>query len=142
MTELVVTVGLPASGKTTWAKEWVADDPKHRARVERDQLRLMMHDGLWLGGDTENQVVFAQHAMVRALLRRGISVVVSDTNLAPQVFASWDQMADDERVIFVEKSFREVSLDTCLKRNAKRSGREQVPVSAIVNMYNKYLKEN
>ena len=45
MPTLHITRGLPASGKSTWAREWVAEDPASRAEVNRDQLRLMMHGG-------------------------------------------------------------------------------------------------
>jgi hypothetical protein len=34
-----------ASGKSTWARAWVGEDPKRRAEVNRDQLREMMHGG-------------------------------------------------------------------------------------------------
>ena len=67
--ELVVTRGLPASGKTTWAQAWVADDPTRYARVSRDDLRAMLfgvtddlcpHDsGAWLPPRTRYQPYFA-----------------------------------------------------------------------------------
>ena len=51
MPVLVITRGLPGSGKSTWARQWVSQDPAHRAEVNRDSLRLMMHggyaDGKW-----------------------------------------------------------------------------------------------
>src|SRR3990167_2822145 len=39
--QLVCTRGLPASGKTTWAREGVANDPARRVRVSRDDFRAM-----------------------------------------------------------------------------------------------------
>jgi predicted kinase len=33
MPKLVITRGLPGSGKTTHAVAWVAEDPAHRARI-------------------------------------------------------------------------------------------------------------
>ena len=44
MPTLVITRGLPASGKTTKAREWVAADPVRRARVNRDDVRAQLHD--------------------------------------------------------------------------------------------------
>ena len=41
MTTLTILRGLPGSGKTTRARELVADDPRC-ARVNRDDLRMMM----------------------------------------------------------------------------------------------------
>lgn len=39
MSKIIVTRGLPASGKSTWAKAWVAADPANRVRVNRDAIR-------------------------------------------------------------------------------------------------------
>ena len=46
MTQLLILVGLPGSGKSTLAAQWVDADPAHRARVSRDDLRMMMHGRL------------------------------------------------------------------------------------------------
>jgi len=35
MTTLAITRGLPACGKTTWAREWVEHDPTDRVRAGR-----------------------------------------------------------------------------------------------------------
>ena len=39
MITLLLTRGLPASGKTTFARAWVAESPTDRARINRDDLR-------------------------------------------------------------------------------------------------------
>jgi predicted kinase len=141
MTELTVTRGVPGSGKSYWAKAWVAEDVVRRARIERDQLRLMLHNGDWQGRATENTVVLAQHAMIRALVQDGVSVVVSDTNLHPGVFNELEALAQELDATFIVKDFRDVPLDVCLKRNAQRTGKEFIPKHVILDMYNKYIKE-
>lgn len=138
--ELVVTRGLPASGKSTWAKDWVAQNVRHRARIERDALRAMMHDSVWKGHHTENQVVAVQIAAVSELLQSGISVVVSDTNLDVHVFNTWKNLAEQLGAFFRMQDFRDVPLDVCLERNAKRTGRENIPVPAIRSMYERYIQ--
>ena len=40
---MLILQGLPASGKSTYAKEWVNQDPKHRVRINRDTMRLMLN---------------------------------------------------------------------------------------------------
>lgn len=42
MSKLIITRGLPASGKSTWAKQWVLEDPEHRVRINQDDIRLML----------------------------------------------------------------------------------------------------
>ena len=42
MVNVYITKGLPASGKTTWAKELVASAPNSYKRVNKDDLRAKM----------------------------------------------------------------------------------------------------
>jgi predicted kinase len=42
MQQLIICVGLPASGKSTFSKSWVLEDPKTRVRVCRDDIRRML----------------------------------------------------------------------------------------------------
>lgn len=139
MPELIVTRGLPGSGKSYWAKAWVQEDVTSRARVERDALRLMMHDGVWKGRITEDQVVLAQLAMVSSLLTGGVSVVVSDTNLHPGVFNQLKALSGKLGVDFKVQDFTDVPLSVCLERNAARSGKARVPDEAIYNMHERYI---
>ena len=82
MPQLLILVGLPGSGKSTLAAQWVDADPAHRARVSRDDLRMMLHRRLaWEQRWQEDQVTVAQHALVAALLAAGVSVVADATNL-------------------------------------------------------------
>lgn len=43
--ELIFLKGLPASGKSTWAKEYVRSHKK-ALRVNKDDLRAMCHDSI------------------------------------------------------------------------------------------------
>ena len=40
--KLILMQGIPASGKTTWSKNWVAEDPKTRIRFNNDDIRNML----------------------------------------------------------------------------------------------------
>ena len=41
MKKIILTRGIPASGKSTWAKQEVLKDPEHSIRINRDDLRNM-----------------------------------------------------------------------------------------------------
>jgi predicted kinase len=100
MTELVVTRGLPASGKSTWAKGWVAEDPKNRVRVNRDDLRHMMFGFYWGDGVNEDAVSAAEEAMVKAALAKGQSVVVDATHLKASYVKRWARIHPVTQMLF------------------------------------------
>ena len=37
MKRIILTRGIPASGKSTWAKQEVIKDPEHSIRINRDK---------------------------------------------------------------------------------------------------------
>lgn len=42
MNKIIICRGIPASGKSTWAKQWVLEDPEHRIRINQDDIRNML----------------------------------------------------------------------------------------------------
>ncbi len=121
MTELRITRGLPASGKTTLACEWVAEDCYHRVRVNRDDLRMMMYDRpAPLPHAHEEQVTVAQRAQVTALLRAGQSVIVDDTHLRAKYARAWADLAVDLGVGFTVLDVP-TDVETCVIRDAARA---------------------
>jgi predicted kinase len=130
MRELIVTRGLPGCGKTTWARTWVAGDVEHRARVNRDDIRNMLHAG-YHGEVTEAAVVAAKHAAIRALLIQGMSVVSDDTYLNPAHLEALQAAVSDLTIKLVIIDMRDVSVATCVERNVWRSGSARLPDGRI-----------
>lgn len=134
MTQLILTVGLPGSGKSTWAREWVAEDPSRRARVNRDDLRTMLRGKLvWGDRDLEEQVTIVQHISIRALLLRGISVVVDDTNLNQvtlDTLTSIGQVYGAQVVI----QRMDTPVEECIRRDALRPPDQRVGEQVIRKM--------
>jgi predicted kinase len=133
---LIVTRGLPGSGKSTWARRWVAEDTEHRAEVNRDQLRVMMHGG-WAAA--EPQVTVAAHAAITALLGSGISVVCSDTNLPDRRVLEFAALARRAAVAFRIENFTNVPLGVCIARDAARADKAPVGEQVIRSMYQQFL---
>ena len=139
MPTLTITRGLPASGKTTWAKQRLATDALRAARVNRDDMRRIMHGGLTGANWAERQVTIAQRAAVEALLRGGVDVFCDDTNLRARVVREFAELAALCGAEFVVEDFTEVPLEVCLERDATRPEGERVGEDVIRAMWLRFL---
>src|ERR1035437_3369332 len=94
--KIIMTRGLPGSGKTFFAKEFIKKNPSFK-RVNKDDLRLMIDDGKW-SKDKEKFIIEARDELVKISLDGGFSVIVDDTNLSPKHFAHLTDMFKDAEV--------------------------------------------
>lgn len=135
MTRLLITRGLPASGKTTFARKLQPDV----VRVNRDDLRRMLHGRRLHTQHAEAQVTQAQRAAVEALLRARGSVIVDDTNLRAKTVREWAEMAARFTASFEVHDFTDVPVDECVRRDVDRPEDERVGEDAIRRMHARYL---
>lgn len=117
MPKIVMMKGLPASGKSTRAKELV--NGGSFIRVNRDLLREMLHNGRW-SGKNEDMTILAEKAIAKQALYNGINVVVDDTNLNPSNEAMWRGIADECSAKFEVEELT-TPFDECIRRDAERS---------------------
>jgi predicted kinase len=133
---LLITRGLPASGKTTFARKF----QPYVVRVNRDDVRRMLHGRRLFTPWAEGQVTAVQRAMVEALLRARADVIVDDTNLRPRTVREWAELAARYGATFEVHDFTDVPLAECLRRDAERPADERVGEVGIRRMYDRYLK--
>ena len=129
--KLLCLKGLPASDKSTYAKEL---ESKGWARVNKDDIRKEFFPDCTF--KAEREVVYMQDAEIIAELREGNNVVVDDTNFAPKHQQRLEKIAKEEDADF-EVLLIDTPLEECIKRNRKRAS--NVPMEAILNMYRKYI---
>jgi tRNA uridine 5-carbamoylmethylation protein Kti12 len=118
---ILITRGLPGSGKTTAARMWQREDPTRRVYTDRDDLRLMLFDryGLlpvWM----ENMVSAIQHFTVRDALERGLDVAVADTNLRDDRLEPLLEIAAQFKTPVRYLDFRSVDIEMCILRDDLR----------------------
>jgi predicted kinase len=126
--------GLPASGKSTIAKTYV--DGFNMVRVNKDDLRAMLHNSKWSKAN-EKQVLKIRDQIIRDALANGKSVVVDDTNFAPEHEATLKEIAINHKANF-QVEFVDTPLDECIKRDLNRL--RSVGEKVIRRMYNQYLR--
>jgi predicted kinase len=140
MSRLVIMRGLPGCGKSTMAREWVSVSPGTRAEVNRDAIRLML-GGYTVGSpEQEKMVTKVSHNSIRDLLKSGVEVVCSDTNLQLKHVRELMKIAADAGAEVGFEDMTNVPIDTVLSRNKNRSDKEPVPEHVIWRMYNQNVK--
>lgn len=139
MRKLIVLRGLPASGKSTWAKDYVERNPGW-IRVNKDDLRTMLHNGVW-SMEYEQAVICARDAIIVGALLKDINVIVDDTNFNSAHVTHIMELCKTHNTSFEVKDF-DVDLSDCLRRNAERPESSRVPDKVILDMYAKYVLPN
>ena len=81
MRKVTILRGLPASGKSTWAKEKVGKSNCAIKRINKDNLRAMLDSSKYSKGNESYILQLRDHILLTAL-DLGKSVIVDDTNFA------------------------------------------------------------
>lgn len=151
--QYIITQGIPGSGKSTWAQQWVNEDPFNRVRINRDDLRAAVikddprrwrsEDGFYVNGknkqDFEQKVTQLEHSLTQRALKAGKSVVNDNTNLTPRFIKQISKFAQELNVPIVAKTFP-ITIEEAKRRNANRD--RKVPEHVIENMFKRGLGPN
>ena len=127
--KLILTRGIPGSGKTFWAKAWSLEDPEHRIRLNWDDMRNMM--GLYW--------VPSREPVNKALLRAGLfaamgdsqgyDIVIDNMNLNPKNWKEYEDIIRRHNAMSGSKihytlefkDFFDTPLEECIKRDSLRT---------------------
>ena len=145
MPKIILTRGIQGSGKSTWAKKWVEEDPTHRVRWNNDDFNKML-GYKWLpekaGFIADTRLDFLMNAM-----QRGFDIVVDNMNMDSKHLKSIERLAQDfnetlapsdskDSYTVETKDFFDVPLEECIERDSRR----ETPIGkeVITETYNRY----
>lgn len=144
MKRIILTRGIPASGKSTWAKQEVLKDPEHSIRINRDDLRNM--SGKYWVPTREHYIEACKGIiLICAMNFQFDTIIIDGMNLNPKesgklkgeiamVNAAF-KGGQDKYVVEI-KDFTNVPLDVCLERDSKREN--PIGEDIIKGIFNKY----
>lgn len=134
MAKIIFLKGLPGSGKTTFAKEYIKKHPNTK-RINKDDLRAMLDESVW-SPNNESNVLKVQKAIVVECLFNGYDVILDNTHLNPKHEESYRELCEKTDYEF-EVKFFDVPVEECIQRDKQRT--KPVGAKVIKDMYFKYL---
>jgi predicted kinase len=148
MKKAILTIGISASGKSTWAREYIETSNVNIVEINRDNVRfgiIGVEDwSKWaFTPENEDRVTEVCTQQMDDAIRRGDNIIVSDTNLTEHfIKQTVHKLVMNGYEVSIK--WMPIDLDEALRRNAARSN--PVRTSVIDQQYQKfnslYLKYN
>lgn len=142
--QIILTQGLPASGKSFWAREVIRNSNGKAKRINKDLLREMFDDSKY-SKPNEEFVLSVRDLIVKEALTAGFeTIIIDDTNFEDRHrermlgLAEAHKARTGEEIDVQYKSFTDVPLDTCLQRDSERD--KSVGEKVIKDMHRRYIQ--
>lgn len=149
--EIIICVGIPGSGKTTFAKKWVAEDPKNRIRFNGEDILNSMTSNIYV----KDIYGYIKYELCENIFKYAIennkSIILDNTHIDTDYLRYIYYMINkniyykiDEYCVII-KDFTNIDPEICIERDSKRVkpvGRKEIEkcyLSKIDNVKN-YLK--
>ena len=122
MAKIVLCRGIQGSGKTTWAKQWVLEDPEHRVRFNNDDIRNML--GKYWVTSREHLVSDIKKDFMVSAMEFGYDIVVDNMNFNPKEVEYYENLVDSTlgymNCYSLEYKDFFIPLEVCIERDSKR----------------------
>lgn len=118
MLKVILCKGLPASGKTTWAKKLIKNNPIYK-RVNKDDLRSMIDADVW-SKKNEKMILKIRDDLILKFLEEGYNVIIDDTNIHHKHFQNISKLVKGKAEVEINDSFLNTTVDECIKRDSER----------------------
>ena len=122
MAKIVLCREIQGSGKTTWAKQWVLEDPEHRVRFNNDDIRNML--GKYWVTSREHLVSDIKKDFMVSAMEFGYDIVVDNMNFNPKEIEYYENLVDSTlgymNCYSLEYKDFFIPLEVCIERDSKR----------------------
>ena len=135
MSKILVLCGLPAAGKTSYAREFIKGKTDW-VIVNRDSIREWRGD-YWVPSQ-EDYISDLEEFSIRAAIKRNYNVIIDATNLNPKTQEKWRNIATETKSSIEFKEFY-VPFKEALKRDKNRE--RSVGEKVLKNFYLKYYPD-
>ena len=138
---ILILKGAPASGKTSYCRELIKQEPGKWQRVSKDALRECLGFGEY-SVESEAIVHNTQSSIIRNALQKGFNVVVDSVNSDSKAFKEACKIAKELNinVEILEKTFY-VPLNELILRDSVREGKARVGEEVIRKFWTKLQGE-
>lgn len=132
---LVILSGIPGSGKSTWLRTHLKEGDTY---VSRDEVRfsIINDDEDYFAHETEVFDKFV--ADIEENLNKGLRVFADATHINWASRRKLLERIHNKEDVDIDVYYFKVPLETCIKRNAQRTGRALVPDSVVRRMNSQF----
>lgn len=143
---IILCRGIQGSGKSTWAKQWVTEDPEHRVRFNNDDIRNML--GVYWVPTREHIIYALRYQFLHSAMFYGYDIVIDNMNLNDNEVEFYKRVVESHNdpkgmipdivqshYVLEFKDFP-TPLEECIERDSKRPN--PIGAEVITSTYNKY----
>lgn len=132
--KIIITIGVPASGKSTWSKDYVRNNPSW-IRVSRDDFRQMLKTAQMCEPKIEDLVTTLVNKTIEQSLAKNLNVIIDNTNVNIKYINGFV----DKFKYSADIDFR--VFDISLKKAIERDNNREMKVGedVINRMYKQYI---
>lgn len=144
MNKIILCRGIQGSGKTTYAKQWVLEDPEHRIRLSYDDIRNMF--GKYWVPSRESLISRVKRPFLYYSMLEGYDIIIDNMNLNDKEVEFYENAIkiynkEVEQGLNYNKyeiEFKDffIPLEECIRRDSLREN--PIGEEIIRNTYNKY----
>lgn len=138
--EVIILRGIPGSGKSTWAREWVAEQSR-RIIVCRDDIRNMLGD-YWVPKREALVTAIEEDSVTRAI-ERGYSVCIDACHVKPKYIKKWRESVLMFRHEGYDIDFKIIQFNVDKHVAITRDEQRENPVGIeVINRMSNILEQN